>query len=387
LSILLTSGGDIRALVSMALELALLQVAAVVAVALAAASEPGFLQEPSAASARHGMLDDESSVGQQLSEYTLNSLGPLLNLLGTWEGNLGLNVVALPNYVAGEGSAADFVLVTQNYTERITFSPILGAVLNRGYEDANQCDPTGQLNQTLLGVTYTLHVHKIGSDGKPGQLIHAENGQWLHQVADGIDTDWTVSRMAMIPHGSAVIALGSWAAKSGEGVKDTMEALLESRAYSSLPQNLGVAPFGYTDPYLNAGHDVEQPIRLLMEDLGSDVANMDAIQMDITTTGSGGSIGMLPNPKAQVFNEAFNATFWIETVKDDRGKVHYQQLQYVQSVFMDFKVKFVPDCQTNDAAMDCLIKWPHVQVNTLRKVKPFAGCPRQGCSSKLPEIR
>lgn len=174
--------------------------------------------------------------------------------------------------------------------------------------------------------------------------------------------------------------------KSGAQVKETMEELLESGAYSSLPHNLGIAPFGYTDPYLNSGHDVEHPVRLLIDDIGPDVMSMEAAQMDITTSGSGGSISMLPNPRAQVFNEAFNASFWVETVRDSRGRTRYQQLQYVQSVFMDFKVKFVPDCQARNADLDCLIKWPHVQVNTLRKVKEF-GCGRHRCSDKLPEIR
>merc|ERR1712217_36192 len=100
---------------------------------------------------------------------------------------------------------------------------------------------------------------------------------------------------------------------------------------------------------------------------------MEVVQLDITSL-SGGSIGMLPNPKVRVFNETVNATFWLESILDDSGKVKHQQLQYVQSVSMDSKVKFDPSCQSVNAGLNCLIKWPHVQVNTLRKVADFGGC-------------
>eukprot|EP00928_Gymnodinium_smaydae_P027516 TRINITY_DN21268_c0_g1_i2.p2 TRINITY_DN21268_c0_g1~~TRINITY_DN21268_c0_g1_i2.p2 ORF type:complete len:120 (+),score=9.12 TRINITY_DN21268_c0_g1_i2:678-1037(+) len=94
-----------------------------------------------------------------------------------------------------------------------------------------------------------------------------------------------------------------------------------------------------------------------------------------------------PTPKRKFFNEAFNATFWIETVNGEHGKVKYQQLQYAQTVNMDFKVKFKPHCQTSNAPLDCLIKWPHVQVNTLRKLPPFDPCEIYTCAEGLPPIR
>eukprot|EP00928_Gymnodinium_smaydae_P027515 TRINITY_DN21268_c0_g1_i1.p2 TRINITY_DN21268_c0_g1~~TRINITY_DN21268_c0_g1_i1.p2 ORF type:complete len:146 (+),score=20.78 TRINITY_DN21268_c0_g1_i1:48-485(+) len=125
----------------------------------------------------------------------------------------------------------------------------------------------------------------------------------------------------------------------------------------------------------------------LIQDIGHDLDDMEATKLEVTTTAQGASMGMLPNPKAQVFNEAFNATFWIETVNGEHGKVKYQQLQYAQTVNMDFKVKFKPHCQTSNAPLDCLIKWPHVQVNTLRKLPPFDPCEIYTCAEGLPPIR
>ena len=62
--------------------------------------------------------------------------------------------------------------------ETITFAPILGAVLNRGYQDANQYDPSEGLNQTLLGVTYYLQVHQLDCSGTKGSLLYGNILAW-----------------------------------------------------------------------------------------------------------------------------------------------------------------------------------------------------------------
>lgn len=349
--------------------------------ASAAAAPGAFLGKQPSGSAEEPMLNSDLGSGRALSSYDAGCLGPLAGLLGTWEGKRGINVVRVPQVTHDEEErTASFTSITQDYMETITFAPILGAVLNRGYQDANQYDPSEGLNQTLLGVTYYLQVHQLDCSGTKGSLLHVENGQWLLQAQDGIDASWSVGRMALIPHGAAVVALGgSTNLSSGEAVQETQTALSWSFGF---PQNVGVPPtLGYGE--LGPGED---PIARLTEDVGN-VSR--AVELHVSTRGNGGSIGMLPNVKSQAFNEAYNSTLWIEEMHDGS-----QQLQYVQTVFLDFEAKFVPDCESSSAATsdsssgrDCLIKWSHYQANTLRRVESFQSEEQEEYKGKFPFIR
>lgn len=333
--------------------------------------------------------DDVQLSARPLSGYDLDSLGPLKGLLGTWEGSLGLSVVRVPEVKHGKhgedgGKTATFSTLVQNYTESVTFTPIFGAVLNRGYQDANQYDPAGQLNQTLLGVTYALQIYELGPAGQRGQLLHVENGQWLKQVKPGVDKDWAFARMALIPHGSAVIATGSSAARASVAeVKEAMQGAQDAGGFSgSYPSNEGSAPLGYGELGASAG----DPLGKLVLDMGGDGVNVEADELRVTSGDGAGSIAMLQNIKSQVFNEDFFLTLWIQRVTDGTGS-QYEQLQYIQSVQLDFEAKFSPECESRVASSspDCLIKWPHYQVNTLRKVEGYADAKEP--SGSFPFIR
>merc|ERR1712023_192658 len=145
------------------------------------------------------------------------------------------------------------------------------------------------------------------------------------------------------------------------------------------PQNLGFPQMGYFEGRLAMGcnskdgspsqADCMSPVGRLLEDIGP-VQNMNVTKLQVTSLHNGGSLAMLPNIKAQVENKAFNATFWLETVTDEQGRV-FEQLQYAQNVFLAFETNFA--CRQHPMLSSCsfsdsLILWPHIQVNTMRKV-------------------
>jgi hypothetical protein len=368
---------------------ALLMCATAAPVVWAGPGQPKFrgASAPAAAGGEPQMRNDDVQVSARPpSGYDLDSLGPLKGLLGTWEGSLGLSVVRLPEVKHGGdgGKTAAFSTLVQNYTESVTFTPIFGAVLNRGYQDANQYDPAGQLNQTLLGVTYALQIYELDPAGQRGQLLHVENGQWLKQATPGVDKGWSFGRMALIPHGSAVIATGSSEARaSAAEVKESMQGLQDAGGFSGFPSNQGFAPLGYGDL---GGIPAGDPLSKLVQDMGEDGVNVEADELRVSSGDGAGSIAMLQNIKSQVFNEDFLLTLWIQRVRDGAGS-QYEQLQYIQSVQLDFEAKFSPECESRVASSsrDCLIKWPHYQVNTLRKVEGYADAKEP--SGSFPFIR
>lgn len=333
------------------------------------------------------MRDDDALAGGASSS---SQFGPIAKLLGTWEGQRGINVVSLPKYSNVTDVTANFMVLGHEYNETLTFSPIWGKVLNRGYADANQLNPTGQLDQTLMGVTYDLRIVVSAT----GDLIHAENGQWLWNQAPGIDSQWSVSRMGVVPHGVSLVALGHESSMTGAEVKAELSAMQGSADWIAAPQNQKGGVFGYFEGERTAGctgeagsptdGECSTPVNRLIEDIGP-VNNMNCTKLQVSSLQSGGSLSMLPNIREQVENRAFNASFYVETVMDPDGHT-YEQLQYAQNVFLAFETNFA--CRTQPVTEDCnssepLILWPHIQVNTLRKVSGRQAEP----PSDLPYIR
>jgi hypothetical protein len=191
--------------------------------------------------------------------------------------------------------------------------------------------------------------------------------------------------MALIPHGSAVIATGSSEARaSAAPVKESMQGAQDAGGFSGTwPSNVGTSPFGYGDLGANPAGD---PLSKLVRDMGGDGVNIEADELRVSSGDGAGSIAMLQNIKSQVFNEDFLLTLWIQRVRDGAGS-QYEQLQYIQSVQLDFEAKFSPECESRAASSspDCLIKWPHYQVNTLRKVEGYADAKEP--SGSFPFIR
>ena len=282
-------------------------------------------------------------------EEIAQKLGPLADLEGTWKGNTGWNLIAVPSRQKG---APTFTLLIQQYGETITFTPITAPVPNRG----------GTMQQFITGLMYNLTI----TDMKyPNGILHVENGMWLNMndieaQPDGpvveallpINKPFSIARMASIPHGDVVIALGNAATSTG---KPNFPVI------SAMPAPIGLPPIlGYTDPYIKnpfskefASSDVNATLRALADK--QTINNVTTITVD--TQNQGGSIANIPFLDEYVSPSRFQSTFWIEDVTIDG--LHVQQLQYSQQADLNFIPKTNPPGD---------IMWPHVNVNTLRKV-------------------
>lgn len=164
-----------------------------------------------------------------------SKLGPLAGLEGTWHGTDGWNMIAVPSQNSGKPS---FTLLVQNYSETITFTAIGAPAPNRG----------GATEQFITGLTYELTVTDNSTQG----VLHIENGMWLNmadiqaqpdgpvKLAAAAPTQFTIARMASIPHGDVVMALGNATTSSGKFSIPDMNAL---------PVDLGRPDLGYLDAY------------------------------------------------------------------------------------------------------------------------------------------
>jgi hypothetical protein len=92
-------------------------------------------------------------------------------------------------------------------SERLAFSPSLGSVPNRG--------TAAQQDIFLNGVPYLQTISDITIHGE-SVGIHAEPGIWIHVPATTVPPlGESVARMASIPHGTTIEALGTFLSVAG----------------------------------------------------------------------------------------------------------------------------------------------------------------------------
>jgi len=280
-------------------------------------------------------------------EEIADKLGPLAGLEGTWKGASGWNLIAVPSMLNGK---PEFTVLIQQYSETITFTPITAPVPNRG----------GLTQQFITGLLYELTINDMKY---PNGILHIENGMWLNMtdiqkqpdgpvVESALPGSFAIARMSSIPHGDVVIALGNAAVSSGMPVFPVITAI---------PNPAGLPPvFGYIDPYTKNEfseefHAANVNGTLAATAAGQTITNVTTITVD--TQNSGGSISNIPFVEKHVNPSRFQSTFWIEDVTD--GDVTFKQLQYSQQADLNFIKK-------HNLPGDIL--WPHVNVNTLRKI-------------------
>jgi hypothetical protein len=279
-------------------------------------------------------------------EEVASKLGPLADLEGTWTGNTGWNLIAVPSMLNGN---PEFTLLIQQYSETITFTPITAPVPNRG----------GTTQQFITGLLYELTINDLKY---PNGILHIENGMWLNMsdieaqpdgpvIESNAPQPFTIARMSSIPHGDVVIALGNAVTSSAAPVFP---------AISAIPAPEGLPPvFGYTDPYSLNEFSAEFHTADVNSTLAATAATQTITQVTtitVDTENTGGSISNIPFVQQHVSPSRFQSTFWIENVVD--GDLNFLQLQYSQQADLNFIKKF-------NLPGDIL--WPHVNVNTLRK--------------------
>jgi len=268
-------------------------------------------------------------------EQSVETLGPLADLAGTWAGR-GFNMIAVPD----RQHDRIFRLIVNGTRETLTFTPIGGPVPNRGSEQ-------GDID--IYGLTYLQQVTDAATD----EGIHIEPGLWLNVPATSDpDAPTTIVRQSTVPHGDTLMAQG--------------RASREARApiiapVSTLPKPLPgrpPLPLGYTDPYLHGGtfppgFDMNNPNQALVDVLVRQAEEglrvVETVNLPVSTRDSGGLVN-IPFIVKNANATELDSIFWIETLQRPDGS-RFLQLQYTQTVLLVFDG----------------VVWPHVSVATLIK--------------------
>lgn len=282
-------------------------------------------------------------VGGTLQQQS-DDLGPLAQLVGTWIGNKGVNVVAVPK------QGGDFTLIGQTYTETITFTPVHGLVPNRRNNGAT----------AFIGaLKYDLTI-KDTTEGSHMETLHAENGMWLFQHPYQTDKEYfPIIRQSCIPHGNMVTAPGKSSVINGApdfnspSIKKFASAIPDSQ-----PKDFD--RLGYFDPFKGvANPPIIGPIspsetyKILNQAIqGQNIVKTTLLEVD---TNNGGGVLNINYIKNNANTPWLGSKFWIEEIEEN-GRTTLQ-LQYMQKTI----IKFLE----NDSGK--LVSWPHIDVNTLRK--------------------
>lgn len=293
-------------------------------------------------------------------------LGPFAALPGIWSNEpelpgAGFNMISLP-FAPSQGPL-DYRLLLNRYNETIEFDLVDKGVANRGITRGSELAESDQFIVTLDYMQSVVQLAaadfpESGLAGRPGQGIHREPGLWLHmknETSDGMD----IARLSTIPHGDSVLALGTSRVIEGPPTIPPVNGLVEGATtdlehfYLSPYKHFHEAPFeGQFDP-LHPHTVLEQANR------GVEIVRTTELQVD-TTTASGG-ISSIPFVRRQANASRMKSTFWIQELaeKDAQGRPK-MRLQYLQVVMLDF----FPRRDGVPGAMG----WPHVSVNTLRRL-------------------
>lgn len=208
--------------------------------------------------------------------------------------------------------------------------------------------------------------------------------------------DYTISRSGVIPHGSTITLLGNLTPNSSGYLITGGPQFPEGNAawkydHLSISRTMGGAGASETNPInldkpapawafekLNDINDpgenkiytqriladplypysVRPDLRLRDSNKGENIKNHVFIQMSSKNkTGAQGGILNVPFVNRFVSTVEMNMNMWVETVVEDGKEI--LQLQYEQIIFFEFD--FGDDGGTTS--------WPHIQVNTLRKIE------------------
>lgn len=333
----------------------------------------------------------------------LANLGPLQNLIGLWTADgTGWNMIALPWQNAPAGTPKFRILMNQ-YNERLKFDFVDDSVKNRGL---TRSGPDPDFDQEVAALDYQQDIAQIdaqdfpptgpangGLAGAPGLAIHHEPGLWLFERNRTVNDDQMnpdnsvsdvqlrVARLASIPHGNSVCAIGT---------AEEVERMPDMPPLNGMPsgrfEDLSTPGYDFlTDAYLAAyEHFVSNPYMGVLVGPnaipgfpGFHPADMNAILrfainngpkivrttiLTVDSTRKSGGIRNLPFTVREAEPVTMKSTFWIQELaeKDEHGQTQFQ-LQYSQIVMLQF---FRP---REDGAPGLAV-WPHISIATLRKV-------------------
>lgn len=310
-------------------------------------------------------------------------LGPLKLLPGKWANVVpksqgpglpgrGWNMIALPFLAPppqGVPFPLNYRLLLHQYNEELEFTLVDKAVPNRGIRLAP--GTPANTDQFLVALDYQQRIKQIAGDdfpksglaGSPQDVIHHEPGLWLHMI-NGVTEGHNIGRLATIPHGDSVLALGRSSEHTGaQSIPDL----------SGLPigvdqdlKNPYLAPYKHFNDNLFQGLFNPVSPNDLLEAANQGVEVEKTMVLDVDSTRPTGGIVNIPFIVRQANATVMKSTFWIQELKekDKYGKPKLR-LQYSQLVMLDFFPRadgLPPGCCPG------LIQWPHVSINTMEKI-------------------
>lgn len=298
-------------------------------------------------------------------------LGPLKLLPGHWQSKgRGWNMIALPFAPA----PANFRVLMNQYDEDLKFSIVDKGVPNRGIDESTDTDS----DQFVVTLDYEQSISQIATEDDPksdkagadGIAIHHEPGLWLHMInetTNGLD----IARLATIPHGDSVMALGKSEVLEGPPSIPTLDGLpigagrdldgFYLRPYKHFIDNpfFGTVPTSLPDFPGFHPQDLNAILKFANSSDPRQVVKTTVLEVDTTIEDAG--VVNIPFIVREANAASMKSTFWIQELDetDDNGKP-VLRLQYSQVVILDF-------FDRRDG-MPGLIRWPHVSINTLDKI-------------------
>ena len=282
-----------------------------------------------------------------------SNLGPLSQLPGTWTGT-GFNMIWRPNSTP----ASDHFLELNLTSETLEIQEIQGNIPNRGLL---------QPDIFMFGVTYLQQI----SDSNTKGGLHIEPGIWATiPVTINPAEQATVVRLASIPHGTTILAQGT-AISVPQGpiiapVDITPFVINNASKKIPFPETNLAAPAQFRSPPSDivgiTQAMVDNPNSVLTSAIaGQTITQTIVLQIstDPATPVVGGGLANTaflqgaPNAGPNAQSALVTAIFWIETVTDPVSGSQFLQLQYTQTVLLNFAG----------------LSWPHVTVGTLRKLR------------------
>lgn len=324
------------------------------------------------------------------------NLGPLKHLLGAWNAvGTGWNMIALPFHgaPASPGGFKYRVLMNQ-YDEQLLFTFVDDGVKNRGLLRPG----TVGFDQVVTAVDYQQKIVQVAADDQPtsafaggtGLAIHHEPGLWLYEhnrrtKEDRIEggqikeVQLDIARLASVPHGNSVLALGKSATQRGMPEIPRLSGLPLGRfedfstpAYDMMD---ATNPDAYLAPYK---HYIHQPFKgnvvqsgfpgfspidmneiLRWENRNETVLQTTTLTVD-TACRSGG-VTNVPFSVREAEPVSMRSTYWIQKLaRKDKHRKHVMRLQYSQVVMLNF---FTP----REDELPGRASWPHISIATLEK--------------------
>ncbi len=337
------------------------------------------------------MHDRERYIGP--AQPGMDVLGPLKDLPGVWHSRQrGWNMIALPvaPSLTNDATAAPFRVLMNQYSETLRFTTVDTKVPNRGI----RAETDGTISDATQFVVTLDYEQKIAQDlaedfpktdlaGKPGLDIHHEPGLWLNMTNEKTG-ELDIARLATIPHGNSVLALGTSDTHSGgareipplNGAIHSVSGMPIGRLPSEVDCDDYLEPYRHyiDNPFFGSAEgvpgfpgfspaDMNDILRFVHGD-GNDVVR--TTQLTVDSTIERGGVVNIPFVEKQADAASLKSTFWVQEMRSDSpdggsGNSPRMRLLYSQVVMLDF---FAP----RRDGLPGRAQWPHISINSLEKI-------------------